>query len=102
SRSELMKAEVADFESGALLPAEEAIYVVGSDVHLCCSIERLREDWAGGQYVLSWDRCLPSIVAFRNRDRAIVFQSENGGYLSTYPELISASLPESAVRQAIL
>lgn len=96
SRSEVIESEVADFESGVLLPAEEATYVVGSDVHLCCSIERLREDRAGGQYVLSWDRCLPSIVAFKNPDRAKAFQSKRGGYLSTYRELVTESVPGNA------
>lgn len=95
AHSEVKGSQVADFESGSLFPAEDAIYVVGSDIHLCCSSERVREDRAGGQYLLSWDRCLPSVVAFKNKARANLFRMENGGYLSTYSQLVeqeSASL----------
>lgn len=93
--SDVKGTEVADFESGVLLPAEEAIYVVGSEVHLCCSSERLREDRAGGQYLLSWDRCLPSVVAFKDRTRARLFQAEKGGYLSSHDELVAQEAPDN-------
>lgn len=95
ARPDVEASEVADFESGVLFPAEEAIYVVGSEVHLCCSSERVREDRTGMQYVLSWDRCLPSVVAFRDKASARLFQTEKGGYLSTYDQLVEQESPRN-------
>ena len=86
-RSDIVKSEVADFNSGQLMKAETAYYVEGSSVHLCCSEGGVQKDRAGASYERTWDRCLPSLVAFRTVKEAEQFAQRHGGTLKVYAEL---------------
>jgi nitrous oxide reductase accessory protein NosL len=86
-RDDIVKREVADFNSGTFLDAEKAYYVEGSSVHLCCSEGDVQKDRAGVQYERTWDRCLPSLVAFKTQEEAERFMQKNGGALKLYLEL---------------
>jgi nitrous oxide reductase accessory protein NosL len=79
---------VSDFFHRRRLDAPKAFYVEGSSVHLCCGEMAPRRDAEGGQYVVAWDRCLPSLVAFETREDAETFRRQNGGTLKTYAELL--------------
>jgi hypothetical protein len=46
-RDDILKNEVADFNSGAFLKAESAYYVEGSSVHLCCSLDDVEKGRSG-------------------------------------------------------
>jgi hypothetical protein len=83
--------EAADFCSGERLPARQAFYVEGSSVHPCCK-DIAEKDRSGVRYDLAWDRCLPSLIAFKSRDEAVAFRSQYGGVIKAYDEL---SLEES-------
>jgi len=83
-RDDVAATRVADFASGKLLEARDALYVEGSKQRLCCSPDVARRDPAGGQVVLTWDRCLPSLVAFEKREDAEEFRKREGGVLRTY------------------
>ena len=85
-RQDVARREVADFETGNLLKAEGAHYVEGSSVHLCCATDSSR-DQSGSQYELSWDRCLPSLTAFRSQEAAEQFRRDKGGSLKTFQQL---------------
>ncbi len=87
-RRDVADAQVADFSTGERFPADEAHYVENSSVHLCCPTDRVQEDRSGTQYTLAWDRCLPSLVAFRDRDRAVEFSRQRGGLIKTYAQLV--------------
>ena len=87
-RGDVAAAQVADFSTGERFPADEAHYVENSSVHLCCTTEQMQEDRSGTQYTLAWDRCLPSLVAFRNRERAVEFSRQRGGLIKTYAQLL--------------
>jgi len=88
---DVVQAEAADFETGQRLDAREAVYVENSNVHVCCRQARSRRDQAGRQFSLAWDRCLPSLVAFRDRERAAKFALNNGGVIKSYEELTNES-----------
>lgn len=84
------EAWIGDLSTGEVLPAEQAVYVEDSSVRHCCSMERPREDGSGSQYTLAWDRCLPGLVAFKDRRSALEFQRNRGGTIRTYQELLAA------------
>ena len=94
-RRDVVDAQVADFSSGERFPADEAHYVENSSVHLCCPTGQIQEDRSGTQYTLAWDRCLPSLVAFRNRSRAVEFSRQRGGLIKTYAQLLQELQLES-------
>ncbi len=87
-RRDVADAQVADFSTGERVPADEAHYVENSSVHLCCPMDPIPKDRSGTQYPLAWDRCLPSLVAFRNRDQAVEFSRQRGGHIKTYAQLL--------------
>lgn len=76
-----------DYVSGQVIEANQAYYVEGSDVHACCSLAPLKGA-EGEVYNLHWDRCLPSLVAFKHREAARKFQAEHGGQILRYEQLI--------------
>lgn len=87
-RKDLVSAEVADFFHGRRLDAAKAFYVEGSELHLCCGEPAPRRDATGGKFVLTWDRCLPSLVAFETREEAEGFRRQHGGTIRTYADLL--------------
>lgn len=89
-RSDVAFVTVADFNSKTALSVEEAFYVEGSRVHMCCSGEPVRKDSEGATYRLVMDRCMPSLVAFATLEEARRFAELKGGevrdYASLFPE----------------
>ena len=51
------------------------------------------KDQAGMEYERTWDRCLPSVIAFASRDAAVRFRAEHGGELRTHAEILSEIRP---------
>lgn len=90
-RADVVSREAADFTTGERLKAEEAIYVEGSRVHLCCRQE-VERDQAGRQYQLDWDRCMPSLIAFRSAEDAERFRVKEGGAIRSFEELRQSML----------
>ncbi len=41
------------------------------------------------EYERTWDRCLPSVIAFASSQAAREFQREHGGALRTHQEIIA-------------
>jgi hypothetical protein len=80
--------EVADFGTGKMMDARDAYFVEGSSVHPCTSGDAVKHDRTGAQYTLDWDRCLPSLIAFRTLDAAEAFRAEKGGKIRSYPQLL--------------
>jgi hypothetical protein len=87
-REDVSSVEVTDFATMRTLDAEDAFFVEDSTVVLCRHDERVQEDRSGVQYELTWDRCLPSLIAFSSREAAVAFQRESGGVVKTYAELL--------------
>ena len=90
-RADVASAEVTDFDTGNRFDASEALFVEGSSVNLCHS-KMLEEDRSGVQYQLTWDRCMPSLVAFKSRESAESFRRDYGGVIKTYEEILKEEL----------
>lgn len=73
------------FSNGKLIDAEYATYLEGSDLMQCCGPTTLRTDSAMICEV-HYDRCMPSLVAFANRQEAQTYQQQHGGRLVSLAE----------------
>lgn len=78
--------EATDFTTGHWLDASRAIYISESDVHPCATLET-RRDPQGCCMLKTYDRCLPSLVAFAAKDQAAAFQKVHGGKLVAFQEI---------------
>lgn len=88
-RTDVAATWAVDFSSGATLEADDAYYVENSSVNLCrLGHDMLQRDASGTQYDLGWDRCEPSLIAFRIRDDAVDFIRQNGGVMRSYEQLL--------------
>lgn len=85
---EIKEAIATDFESGVELPAHEAVYVETTAISFCA--ERPVERSQGGVEDLKWDRCFPSLVAFKSKSEAERFQRVNSGRLLTFDESVES------------
>jgi DNA-directed RNA polymerase subunit RPC12/RpoP len=90
-RDDITDVEAADFYSGERLPARQAFYVEGSSVHPCCK-DIAEKDRSGVRYDLVWDRCLPSLIAFKSWDEADAFRNQYGGVVKVYDELLQEEI----------
>lgn len=86
-RTDVESVLVANFGTGDKIEALEAFYVEGSSVHPCCSHEDVQKDASGAQYERTWDRCLPSLIAFRTMNAAKEFSQLYGGTVRQAGEL---------------
>ncbi len=91
-RPEVASLAVRDFETAGTLDARAAFYVEGSDVTPCSSMHGATppKDERGCCMSSVYDRCLPSVLAFRARDRAEGFAREHGGIVKTLAQLRSS------------
>ena len=78
-----------DFDTAGRIDAQSAFYVEGSDVTPCTSMHGSSppKDERGCCMAPVYDRCLPSVLAFRSKDRAEAFGREHGGIVKTFAEL---------------
>lgn len=79
-----------DFDSHKLIPAETAYYVEGSDTGYCTMGEMPVQREPQGVSVLTRDRCLPALVAFKTRPAAEAFQTRHSGRLLDYQEALES------------
>lgn len=80
---------VRDFDTAGQLDARGAFYVEGSDVTPCTSMHPSSppKDEQGCCVAPVYDRCLPSVLAFRSKDRAEAFGRMHGGIVKTFANL---------------
>ena len=74
------KMEATDFATGNWVDAANAVYVSDSNVHPCAELQTLR-DPQGCCMLKTYDRCLPSLVAFAATEPAATFQKAHGGQI---------------------
>jgi hypothetical protein len=77
--------EAVDFTSKRRIGAAEAIYLEGSDIMECCSETGFRSD-EGAYQKLTYDRCMPSLLAFARREDAEVVRQKHGGRIINFEE----------------
>ncbi len=71
-------ASVTDYLSAQTLDPERAYYVEGSDAGPCAGAPVKRGE-PEEPFLRAFDRCLPSVLAFRNRDEAERFSRQHSG-----------------------
>jgi len=77
-----------DFDGAGEIDATRAFYVDGSDVTPCLAAGKppLR-DASGCCADPVYDRCLPSLIAFRSKQAAEAFAREHGGAVRAFAEI---------------
>ncbi len=83
---EVSRLRARDFATGVEVDARAAFYVDGSDVEHCMA----RKEEPTTQSccrVLTYDRCLPSLIAFGSRDSAAAFSRDHGGEIRSFEDL---------------
>ncbi|MSR64483.1 MAG: hypothetical protein EXS18_01735 [Verrucomicrobiae bacterium] len=78
--------QATDIASGSWIDAKKAVYVSGSDVSHCSTME-VKRDAQGCCFFKGYDRCQPSVIAFANRDAAAAFQKQHGGSIVDFQSL---------------
>jgi len=81
--------EVRDFESASAIDARTAFYVVGSDVTPCKDMHASKAplDAQGCCIRTTYDRCVPSVLAFARQENAAAFAASHGGTLTSFDAL---------------
>ena len=77
-------------DGAALIPAESAFYVEGGDIHYCMSAEKPIERLPEGESVRAFDRCLPTLVAFKARTDAEAYQAHHGGRVLDFAQALES------------
>ena len=82
------RAWATDFDSGRMIPAQSAFYDEGGNVQYCTAHESPVERTPTGVEVRTYDRCLPTLVAFATQDKAEAYRQQHGGRVVTYNEAL--------------
>ena len=77
--------------TGQKIPASEAYYDEGGDVQYCTHGESSVQRTPEGASVRGYDRCLPTLVAFKERAQAEAYQKIHGGRVLTYAEAVESA-----------
>ncbi len=80
------QAWATDVATGQQIPASEAYYDEGGDVQYCTHGESSVQRTPAGASVRGYDRCLPTLVAFKDRAQAEAYQKMHGGRVLTYAQ----------------
>lgn len=83
-------AVATDVNTGESIPAETAAYVEGGDVQYCTHGNQPVAREPNGVSVREYDRCLPTLVAFKTSQEAQVYQQQHGGRVMTYAQTMAS------------
>jgi hypothetical protein len=81
--------QLTEYLTGEKLSPSEAFIVKGSDVNMCARTLELM-DQEKRQAGLRYDRCLPSMLAFKNKNEALGFAREHGGEVLPFSEIAAS------------
>jgi len=76
--------------SGESIPAETAYYDEGGNINYCAAHGEAVQRQPQGVSVREYDRCLPTLVAFKTRAEAVAYQQENGGRVLDYAQAMQS------------
>ncbi len=81
---------VTDHETGEKIKSQEAVYVEGSDEVTCIPESSNPPREPGVEFRRAYDRCLPSLVAFKDEGAARRFIAVHGGRLLSYGQALES------------
>lgn len=86
---EAHKEFATDLDSGRMIPAKSAYYDEGGDVQYCTRPNpAIRRVPGQGVETRVYDRCLPVLVAFANKDEAEAYRKMHGGRVVTFGQAL--------------
>jgi hypothetical protein len=86
----VQKLLATDLNSGESIPAEAAYYNEGGNINYCAAHGEAVQRQPQGVSVRDYDRCLPTLVAFKTRAEAEVYQQEHGGRVLDYAAAVQS------------
>jgi hypothetical protein len=86
----IRRALATDFDSGRMIPAHSAYYDEGGNLQYCTAMRPPVERGPQGLSPRVYDRCLPSLVAFKTPAEAEAYQKEHGGRVLDYSEVVQS------------
>ncbi len=81
---------VADHTTGEKIKTQDAVYVEGSDEVPCMSMSATPPREPGVEYKVAYDRCVPSLLAFKEEAAARKFIAVHGGRLLSYEQVMES------------
>jgi hypothetical protein len=84
------QAWATDFGSGHTIPAKSAYYDEGGDVQYCTARHPPVERGPQGVRMRVYDRCLPTLVAFKTQQEAQAYQQQHGGRILSYTQALAS------------
>jgi hypothetical protein len=82
----VQKVWATDLNSGESIPAETTYYDEGGNIDYCAAHGEAVQRQPQGVSVRQFDRCLPTLVAFKTRAEAETYRKEHGGRVLNYAE----------------
>jgi hypothetical protein len=86
----VQKAWASDLNSSEPIPAEAAYYDEGGNIDYCAAHGQAVQRQPQGVSVRDYDRCLPTLVAFKTRAEAETYQKEHGGRVLNYAQAMQS------------
>ena len=84
------QAWATDVNTGESVAAESATYVEGGDVHYCTHGDQPMTREPHGVSVREYDRCLPTLAAFKTPQEAEAYQRQHGGRALSYSQALAS------------
>jgi hypothetical protein len=79
-----------DLNSGESIPAQTAYYDEGGNIDYCAAHGEAVQRQPQGVSVRDYDRCLPTLVAFKTRAEAETYQKDHGGRILSYTQAVQS------------
>ncbi len=79
-----------DVNTGESVVANSATYVEGGDVQYCTHGDQPMTREPHGVSVREYDRCLPTLVAFKTPQDAEAYQQQHGGRVLSYSQALAS------------
>jgi len=79
-----------DVNTGERVAAESATYVEGGDVQYCTHGDQPMTRHPNGVSMREYDRCLPTLAAFKTAQEAEDYQHQHGGHVLTYAQALAS------------
>ena len=83
-------AHATDVTTGETIAADSATYVEGGDVLYCTHGNQPVTREPNGVSVREYDRCLPTLAAFKTPQEADLYQKQHGGRVLTYAQALDS------------
>jgi hypothetical protein len=89
-QGKVKRARATDVNSGESVAADSATYVEGGDIQYCTHGNQPVTREPNGVSVREYDRCLPTLAAFKTPQEAAAYQQQHGGRVLSYEQALAS------------